>query len=249
MTTANTTPTGAKWSRVLLKLSGEAFADRANGEAIDGEVVARIAGEIAEAKQELGVEVAIVVGGGNIWRGATGANSGIDRATADYMGMLATVMNALALQDALEKAGDPSRVLSAIHMSEIAEPYIRRRALRHLEKGRSVIFAAGIGQPFLTTDTPAAMRAAEINAQAVLKATHGEVDGVYTADPKLDRTATKYDEVSYAEVLQRGLRVMDSTAISFCMDNALPIVVFNLMEQGNIRKVLLGTPRVGTLVS
>lgn len=249
MTTAMTNPTGAKWARVLLKLSGEAFADRANGEAIDGEVVARIAGEIAEAKQELGVEIAIVVGGGNIWRGATGANSGIDRATADYMGMLATVMNALALQDALEKAGDPSRVLSAIHMSEIAEPYIRRRALRHLEKGRSVIFAAGIGQPFLTTDTPAAMRAAEMNAQAVLKATHGEVDGVYTADPKLDPTATKYDEVSYAEVLQRGLRVMDSTAISFCMDNALPIVVFNLMEQGNIRKVLLGTPRVGTLVS
>ncbi len=249
MTTAMTSPTGAKWSRVLLKLSGEAFADRANGEAIDGEVVARIAGEISEAKQELGVEIAIVVGGGNIWRGATGANSGIDRATADYMGMLATVMNALALQDALEKAGDPSRVLSAIHMSEIAEPYIRRRALRHLEKGRSVIFAAGIGQPFLTTDTPAAMRAAEMNAQAVLKATHGEVDGVYTADPKIDKTATKYDEVSYAEVLQRGLRVMDSTAISFCMDNALPIVVFNLMEQGNIRKVLLGTPRVGTLVS
>jgi uridylate kinase len=249
VTTAMTNTTGAKWSRVLLKLSGEAFADRANGEAIDGEVVARIAGEIAEAKQELGVEVAIVVGGGNIWRGATGANSGIDRATADYMGMLATVMNALALQDALEKAGDPSRVLSAIHMAEIAEPYIRRRALRHLEKGRSVIFAAGIGQPFLTTDTPAAMRAAEINAQAVLKATHGEVDGVYTADPKVDKTATKYDEVSYAEVLRRGLRVMDSTAISFCMDNALPIVVFNLMEQGNIRKVLLGTPRVGTLVS
>jgi uridylate kinase len=239
----------AKWNRVLLKLSGEAFADRENGEAIDGEVVARIAGEIADTKRELGVEFAIVVGGGNIWRGATGANSGIDRATADYMGMLATVMNALALQDALEKAGDPSRVLSAIHMSEIAEPYIRRRALRHLEKGRSVIFAAGIGQPFLTTDTPAAMRAAEMNAGAVLKATHGEVDGVYTADPKLDKTATKYDEVSYAEVLQRGLRVMDSTAISFCMDNALPIVVFNLMEAGNIRKVLLGTPRVGTLVS
>ncbi len=248
-TSEHRNPTGAKWSRVLLKLSGEAFAGRESGEAIDGVVVARVAGEIAEAKQELGVEIAIVVGGGNIWRGATGANSGIDRATADYMGMLATVMNALALQDALEKAGDPSRVLSAIHMSEIAEPYIRRRALRHLEKGRSVIFAAGIGQPFLTTDTPAAMRAAEMNAQAVLKATHGEVDGVYTADPKIDPTATKFDEVSYAEVLRRGLRVMDSTAISFCMDNALPIVVFNLMESGNIRKVLLGTPRVGTLVS
>jgi uridylate kinase len=200
-------------------------------------------------KRTLGVEIAIVVGGGNIWRGATGANSGIDRATADYMGMLATVMNALALQDALEKEGDPSRVLSAIHMSEIAEPYIRRRALRHLEKGRTVIFAAGIGQPFLTTDTPAAMRAAEMNAQAVLKATHGEVDGVYTDDPKTNPSATKFDSVSYAEVLRRGLRVMDSTAISFCMDNNLPIVVFNLMAPGNIRKVLLGTPAVGTLVS
>jgi uridylate kinase len=239
----------AKWTRVLLKLSGEAFADRENGESIDGEVVARIAGEICDAKRELGIEFAVVVGGGNIWRGATGANSGIDRATADYMGMLATVMNALALQDALEKHGQASRVLSAIHMSEIAEPYIRRRALRHLEKGRIVIFAAGIGQPFLTTDTPAAMRAKEMNAQAVLKATHGEVDGVYNDDPRKNPNATKYDTVSYAEVLQRGLKVMDSTAISFCMDNAMPIVVFNLMEAGNIRKVLLGTPAVGTLVS
>lgn len=239
----------ARWPRVLLKLSGEAFADASGESVIDGVVVARIAKEIAEAGEELGVEIAVVVGGGNIWRGARGANSGIDRATADYMGMLATVMNALALQDALEKAGQPCRVQSAIQMSEIAEPYIRRRALRHLEKGRVVIFAAGIGQPFLTTDTPAAMRAAEIDAKAVLKATHGEVDGVYTADPKLDPTATKFDTVSYAEVLQRGLKVMDSTAISFCMDNNLPIVVFNMMEPGNIRKVLLGDPPIGTLVS
>ena len=231
-----------------MKLSGEAFAGE-SGESIDGTVVGRIAKEIAEARAELGVEIAVVVGGGNIWRGARGANSGIDRATADYMGMLATVMNALALQDALEKAGQPSRVQSAIHMAEVAEPYIRRRALRHLEKGRVVIFAAGIGQPFLTTDTPAAMRAAEIDAKAVLKATHGEVDGIYTADPKIDPTATKYDTVSYAEVLERGLRVMDATAIAFCMDNNLPIVVFNLMEHGNIRKVLIGDPPIGTLVS
>ena len=245
------TGTGAakpRWPRVLLKLSGEAFGDPASGSSIDGSVVRRIAGEIAQARLELGVEMAVVVGGGNIWRGARGANSGIDRATADYMGMLATVMNALALQDALEKAGQPCRVQSAIQMSEIAEPYIRRRALRHLEKGRVVIFAAGIGQPFLTTDTPAAMRAAEIDAKAVLKATHGEVDGVYTADPKLDPTATRYDTVTYAEVLEKGLRVMDSTAIAFCMDNKLPIVVFNLMERGNIRKVLVGDPPIGTLV-
>jgi uridylate kinase len=239
----------SRWPRVLLKLSGEAFSDPKGGGVIDGGVVRRIANEIADAQRDLGVQIAVVVGGGNIWRGARGANSGIDRATADYMGMLATVMNALALQDALEKVGQQSRVMSAIHMSEVAEPYIRRRALRHLEKGRVVIFAAGIGQPFLTTDTPAAMRAAEIDAKAVLKATHGEVDGVYTADPKLDKTATKYDTVSYAEVLEKGLKVMDATAIAFCMDNAMPIVVFNMMEPGNIAKVLIGDPPIGTLVS
>jgi uridylate kinase len=239
----------ARWPRVLLKLSGEAFSDPTGESVIDGAVVRRIANEIADAQRDLGVQIAVVVGGGNIWRGARGANSGIDRATADYMGMLATVMNALALQDALEKVGQQSRVMSAIHMSEVAEPYIRRRALRHLEKGRVVIFAAGIGQPFLTTDTPAAMRAAEIDAKAVLKATHGEVDGVYTADPKLDKTATKYDTVSYAEVLEKGLKVMDATAIAFCMDNAMPIVVFNMMEPGNIAKVLIGNPPIGTLVS
>jgi uridylate kinase len=238
----------SRWPRVLLKLSGEAFAGE-DGHSIDGAVVARIAGEIVDARSELGVEIAVVVGGGNIWRGATGANRGIERATADYMGMLATVMNALALQDALEKAGQNARVLSAIHMAEVAEPYIRRRALRHLEKGRVVIFAAGIGQPFLTTDTPAAMRAAEIDAKAVLKATHGSVDGIYTADPKIDPTATKYDHVSYQEVLEKGLKVMDATAIAFCMDNNLPIVVFNLMAKGNIRNVLVGNPPIGTLVS
>ncbi len=239
----------ARWPRVLLKLSGEAFSDPTGESVIDGAVVRRIANEIADAQRDLGVQIAVVVGGGNIWRGARGANSGIDRATADYMGMLATVMNALALQDALEKVGQQSRVMSAIHMSEVAEPYIRRRALRHLEKGRVVIFAAGIGQPFLTTDTPAAMRAAEIDAKAVLKATHGEVDGVYTADPKLDKTATKYETVSYGEVLEKGLKVMDATAIAFCMDNAMPIVVFNMMEPGNIAKVLIGDPPIGTLVS
>ncbi len=242
----NDTPR-SRWPRVLLKLSGEAFGTDSNN--IDGVTVARIAGEICDARSELGVEIAVVVGGGNIWRGATGTNSGIERATADYMGMLATVMNALALQDALEKQGQQSRTMSAIHMAEVAEPYIRRRALRHLEKGRVVIFAAGIGQPFLTTDTPAAMRATEIDAKAVLKATHGSVDGIYTADPKLDPTATKYDHVSYAEVLEKGLKVMDATAIAFCMDNNLPIVVFNLMQKGNIRNVLIGDPPIGTLVS
>ncbi len=211
--------------------------------------MARLAKEIVEARSELGVEIAVVVGGGNIWRGATGANSGIDRATADYMGMLATVMNALALQDAIEKAGNQCRVQSAIHMAEIAEPYIRRRAVRHLEKGRVVIFAAGIGQPFLTTDTPAAMRAAEIEAHAVLKGTHGSVDGVYDADPRTHPDAVKFDTVTFHEVLTKGLKVMDSTAISFCMDNNLPIVVFNVMQHGNIRKVLLWDPPIGTLVS
>jgi uridylate kinase len=238
----------SRWPRVLLKLSGEAFAG-ADGNNIDGAVVAQIASEIVEARNDLGVEIAVVVGGGNIWRGATGANSGIDRATADYMGMLATVMNALALQDALEKQGQQSRTLSAIHMAEVAEPYIRRRALRHLEKGRVVIFAAGIGQPFLTTDTPAAMRAAEMDCKAVLKATHGSVDGIYTADPRIDPTATRYDHVSYAEVLEKGLKVMDATAIAFCMDNKLPIVVFNMLQKGNIRNVLIGDPPIGTLVS
>ena len=241
------TPT-RRWSRVVLKLSGEAFASAASDETIDGAVVDRIAGEIASARRDLGVELAVVVGGGNIWRGQTGAGAGMDRATADYMGMLATVINALALQDALERHGQPTRVLSAIQMAEIAEPYIRRRAIRHLEKGRVVIFAAGMGNPFFTTDTPAALRAVEIEAEVLLKGTHGEVDGVYSADPRLDPTATKFDALTFKEVLERDLRVMDLTAITFCQDNSLPILVFNVMRPGNVRSALAGDP-LGTLVS
>jgi uridylate kinase len=240
--------TAPKWGRVLLKLSGEAFASSASDETIDGAVVARIASEIAKTRAELAVELAIVVGGGNIWRGAVGANAGMDRATADYMGMLATVINALALQDALEREGQPTRVQTAIEMAQVAEPYIRRRAMRHLEKGRIVVFAGGTGNPYFTTDTTAALRAAEIEAEVVLKGTHSGIDGVYSADPKLDPAATRIDEIGFMEVVSRDLRVMDLTAITFCKDNALPIVVFDLMEPGNIRRALLGD-RIGTLIS
>ncbi|MGD9797792.1 MAG: UMP kinase [Acidimicrobiia bacterium] len=236
-----------RWRRVVLKLSGEAFAD-ASGYSIDGDVVFRVAREVVEVRQELDVDVAVVVGGGNIWRGLTGAGAGMDPAQADYMGMLATVINALALQDALERLEQPTRVQTALAISQVAEPYIRRRAIRHLEKGRVVILAGGTGNPFFTTDTTAALRAAEIDAQAVLKGTHGGVDGVYTADPRLDPTATRLDTITYMDVLNRGLRVMDSTAITFCMDNGLPIVVFDLLEPGNIRRVLLGQEGIGTLV-
>src|SRR3954464_4242753 len=207
------------WNRVVLKLSGEALASSASDETLDGVVVERIAGEIAEVRSDLDVELAIVVGGGNIWRGATGAGAGMDRATADYMGMLATVINALALQEALEHQGQPTRVQSAIQMSQIAEPYIRRKAMRHLEKGRIVVFAAGMGNPFFTTDTPAALRAVEIEAEVLLKGTHGGVDGVYTADPKLDPTATKLEKVSFTEAIQKELRVMDMTALTLCKEN------------------------------
>jgi uridylate kinase len=238
----------ARWSRVLLKLSGEAFAQDGD-DIIDFDVVGRIANEIVDVRQNLDVQVAVVVGGGNIWRGATGAADGMDRAQADYMGMLATIINSLALQDALERLGQPTRTQTAIQMAQIAEPYIRRRAVRHLEKGRVVILAAGIGSPFVTTDTGAAMRAVELEAQAVLKGTHGTVDGVYDDDPRTNPNAKKYTTVSYAEVLQRGLKVMDSTAISFCKDNNIPLVVFNVMTPGNIRKVILGDPPIGTLVS
>jgi uridylate kinase len=238
---------GARWQRVVLKVSGEAFADPTISYGINGEVVSRIASEIAEVRSDLGAELAVVVGGGNIWRGLTGAGSGMDRANADYMGMLATVINALALQDALEKEGQPTRVMTAIQMAQIAEPYIRRRAQRHLEKGRVVIFAGGTGNPYFTTDTTAALRAAEIGAQAILKGTHSGVDGVYTDDPLKNPEATKFDEVAYIEVLNRGLKVMDATAITFCMDNNLPIVVFDLMSPGNIRRALEGEP-IGTLV-
>jgi uridylate kinase len=235
------------WKRVVLKLSGEAFASAAVDETIDEAVATRIAQEIADVRTELGTEVAVVVGGGNIWRGATGSAAGMDRATADYMGMLATVINALALQDALERVGQPTRVQTAIQMSQIAEPYIRRRAMRHLEKGRVVVFAAGMGNPFFTTDTPAALRSVEIEADVLLKGTHSGVDGVYTADPRIDPTATKLDEVTFDEVMAKELRVMDLTAITLCKENSLPILVFSIMLPGNLRRALQGE-RIGTLI-
>ena len=237
----------ARWDRVVLKVSGEAFAGEA-GYGIDGEIVGRIAEEIVSVRAEFDVDIAVVVGGGNIWRGMSGAGAGMDRAQADYMGMLATSINALALQDTLEQMGQPTRVQTAIHMAQIAEPYIRRRAIRHLEKGRVVIFAGGTGNPFFTTDTAAALRAVEIEAGAVLKGTHSGTDGIYTADPKLDAGATRLAEVTYLDVIQKGLRAMDATAITLCMDNDLPIVMFDLMASGNVRSILAGES-VGTLVS
>jgi len=236
-----------RFHRVVLKLSGEAFENSATGHHIDAAVVSRIAEEIEAARRDLGVEIAVVMGGGNIWRGMSGVTRGMDRARSDYMGMLGTVINALALQDALEAAGQPTRVQTAIAMTQIAEPFIPLRAIRHLEKGRVVIFAGGTGNPYFTTDTTAALRAAEIGAEAILKGTHSGVDGVYTDDPLLNPEATKFSEVAYLEVLRLGLKVMDSTAITFCMDNNLPIVVFNLMEPGNIRLALEGEA-IGTLV-
>jgi uridylate kinase len=236
----------ARWKRILLKVSGEAFAGE-GAQGIDGGVVLQIANEVAEVREDLGVDVAVVVGGGNIWRGRTGVMSGMDRVQADHMGMLATVINALALQDTLERQGHETRVQTAIHMAQVAEPYIRRRAVRHLEKGRVVIFAGGLGDPFFTTDSAAALRAVEIEAQALLKGTHSGVEGVYTADPKLDPTAELLRELSYIDVLNRGLGVMDSTAITLCMDNDLPIVVFDLLKRGNVRTILEGGV-VGTVV-
>jgi uridylate kinase len=235
-----------RWSRILLKVSGEAFSGE-ESYGIDGETVRRIANDIVEVRAAFDVSVGVVVGGGNIWRGLKGAGAGMDRAQADYMGMLATVINALALQDRLELQGQPTRVMSAIHMAQVAEPYIRRRAIRHLEKDRVVVFAGGTGNPFFTTDTTAALRAVEIDAEVVLKGTHSGTDGIYTADPKLDASATKLDEVSYIDVLQKGLKAMDSTAITLCMDNALPIVMFDLMAPGNVQSILRGES-VGTLV-
>ncbi len=236
-----------RWHRVVLKLSGEALASSLSDETIDASTVGRLAKEIGAAQSELDIQIAIVVGGGNIWRGTTGAGQGMDRATSDIMGMLGTVINALALQDALEHVGCPTRVLSAIHMAEVCEPYIRRRAIRHLEKGRVVIFAAGMGNPYFTTDTPAALRAAEIEADAILKGTHSGVDGVYSADPRHDASATRYEEIGFLEVVSRDLRVMDHTAVTFCRDNAIPILVFDLMQEGNIRAALVGE-RIGTLI-
>ena len=248
MLQARPQPGSARWRRVVLKISGEALASSASDETIDAGVVERMAVEIADARAELDVELAVVIGGGNIWRGTTGAGTGMDRATSDYMGMLATVINALALQDAIERQGQPTRVLSAIEMAEVAEPYIRRRAMRHLEKGRVVIFAAGMGNPYFTTDTPAALRAAEIEAEAILKGTHSGVDGVYSADPKLDAKAVRYDQISFMDVISRDLKIMDLTAVTFCKDNGLPILVFDLMRAGNIGRALSGEP-IGTLIT
>jgi uridylate kinase len=243
MTSENGIGSQPVYRRILLKLSGEAFAHKGSG-SIDTETVYLIANQIKEVAQA-GVQVACVVGGGNIWRGKAVAHANMDRATADYMGMLATVINALALQDALEDIGIPTRVQTAIAMSQVAEPYIRRRAIRHLEKGRVVIFAAGTGNPYFTTDTTAALRALEIGAEAILKAT--QVDGVYNADPKKDPSAVRFDRLEYLEVLQLGLEVLDNTALTLCMDNGLPIVVFELMRQGNIKRVIWGEA-IGTFV-
>lgn len=233
-----------KYKRVVLKLSGEALAGE-NGYGIDGAVIHSIANQIKEVVA-LQTEVAVVVGGGNIWRGVSGSAQGMDRATADYMGMLATVLNALALQDALEKIGVNTRVQTSIEMRQVAEPYIRRRAIRHLEKGRVVIFAGGTGNPFFSTDTTAALRAAEIEAEVILMAKN-RVDGVYDADPRLKPDACKFQSLSFLEVLNKGLGVMDSTAISLCMDNDIPIVVFNINEEGNIKRVIIGE-EIGTTV-
>ena len=233
-----------KYKRILLKVTGEIFAGAQNF-GIDGKTVKAFAQEIKEVK-EMGCELAMVVGGGNIFRGAVASEIGMDRASADTMGMLATVINSLALQDALEHLGVSTRVLSAIEMRQVAEPYIRRRATRHLEKGRVVIFAGGTGNPYFTTDTTASLRAMEVGAEVILKAT--KVEGVFDADPVKFANATKFEEVTYIEVLNRELKVMDSTAISLCMDNNLPIIVFNLMEKGNIKRVVSGEA-IGTLVS
>jgi uridylate kinase len=236
---------GPRWKRIVLKMSGEALAQAGRG-GIDSAILEQLAAEIIEVR-ELGVDVAIVVGGGNFWRGRTGAGRNMDATQSDHIGMLGTVMNALALQAALEDMGQDTRVQSAIEMPRVAEGYIRRRAMRHLEKGRVVIFAAGTGNPFFTTDTAAALRAAEMEADVILKGTHGGVDGVYTADPRLDPSASRYEQVSYLEVIANDLKVMDSTAIAFCRDNAIPIVVFDLLTPGNVRSLLEGK-RIGTLV-
>jgi len=232
------------YKRILLKLSGEALMGEQNY-GIDPAVATQIAREIGEI-QEMGVQTAVVIGGGNIFRGVAASARGMDRATADYMGMLATVINALALQDALEQQGVVTRVVTAIEMRAVAEPFIRRRAIRHLEKGRVVVFGAGTGNPYFSTDTAAALRAMEIKAEVIMKGT--KVDGIYDADPMVKRDAVRYDQISYQQVLEQGLKVMDSTAISLCMDNRLPIVVFNLRTPGNIKRAITGEP-IGSLVT
>ncbi|MDO4813813.1 MAG: UMP kinase [Gemella sp.] len=233
------------YKRVLLKLSGEALAGN-KGFGIDSEIVNKMTKQIAEVVKQ-GVQVAIVVGGGNIWRGKTGEELGMERATADSMGMLATVMNSLALQDSLEQKGVDTRVLTSVEMKAMAEPYIRRRAIRHLEKGRVAIFAAGIGNPFFSTDTTAALRAKEIDADVILMGKNA-VDGVYSADPKVEKDATKFDDLTHIDVISKGLAVMDSTAISFCMDNNLPIIVFSIDEDDNIVRVINGE-KMGTIIT
>ncbi|MCK1996133.1 uridylate kinase [Paenisporosarcina quisquiliarum] len=233
-----------QYERIVLKLSGEALAGE-QGFGLSPDIIKSVAEQVKEVV-DLGVEVAVVVGGGNIWRGKVGSEMGMDRATADYMGMLATVMNSLALQDSLEKAGVETRVQTSIEMRQVAEPYIRRRAIRHLEKKRVVIFAAGTGNPYFSTDTTAALRAAEIEADVILMAKNN-VDGVYSADPKTDSTAVKYDNLSFIEVIQQGLQVMDSTASTLCMDNDIALIVFSIMEKGNIKKAVLGET-IGTVV-
>ncbi|PIP67676.1 MAG: UMP kinase [Candidatus Omnitrophica bacterium CG_4_9_14_0_2_um_filter_42_8] len=231
------------YKRVVLKMSGEVLQGT-QGYGIDPEVTRSIAEEIKDVKK-LGTQIAIVIGGGNIYRGAAAEGQGVDRTTADYMGMLATVINGLALQDSLEKAGVFTRVQTAIDMQELAEPYIRRKAIRHLEKNRVVIFVAGTGNPYFSTDTAASLRAVEIGADVILKAT--KVDGVYSADPKKDKSAKKFKALKYIQVLKKGLKVMDATAVSLCMDNKLPIIVFDLTTKGNIKRVLLGD-KIGTIV-
>ncbi len=235
---------GARYNRIVLKLSGEALSG-SQGYGIAPKVIQSIATQVKEVA-ELGVEVAVVVGGGNIWRGKVGSEMGMDRASADYMGMLATVMNSLALQDSLEAIGIPTRVQTSIEMRQVAEPYIRRKAIRHLEKKRVVIFAAGTGNPYFSTDTTAALRAAEIEAEVILMAKNN-VDGVYTDDPKTNKDARKYDELSYMDMLNEGLGVMDSTASTLCMDNDIPLIVFSIVEEGNIKRVVQGET-IGTTI-
>lgn len=238
------TMTTAHYSRIVLKLSGEALSGD-QGYGIEPKIIQSIATQIKEVV-ELGVEVAVVVGGGNIWRGKVGSEMGMDRATADYMGMLATVMNSLALQDSLETIGIPTRVQTSIEMRQVAEPYIRRKAIRHLEKKRVVIFAAGTGNPYFSTDTTAALRAAEIEAEVILMAKNN-VDGVYTDDPKINKSAKKYDNITYMDMLNEGLGVMDSTASTLCMENDIPLVVFSITEEGNIKRVVQGET-IGTTI-
>ncbi|WP_368654845.1 UMP kinase [Ornithinibacillus sp. 4-3] len=236
--------TTARYRRIVLKLSGEALSGE-QGFGIEPKIIQSVAKQVKEVA-DMGVEVVVVVGGGNIWRGKVGSEMGMDRATADYMGMLATVMNSLALQDSLEQLGIPTRVQTSIEMRQVAEPYIRRKAIRHLEKKRVVIFAAGTGNPYFSTDTTAALRAAEIEAEVILMGKNN-VDGVYSADPKLDKNAIKYDNLSFMDMLNEGLEVMDSTASTLCMDNDIPLIVFSIMDENNIKRVVLGES-IGTTI-